>query len=208
MLDPVPPEFTGSACGRILKRRTTYVQVEMGVPQANLPPRRYRIDYIRKRDLYLEDAAFQAAAVEGNHPLLLDYVEPSLAIYINSVHAMPHRLLEELTDLTDKHFNGFRSFWKYANTLGPEAMLRCGHGLLLEGPASLVWKASDILRTHAVRHGVWDQRQPLSDERRAAHEAAHAAFLREGAVDPKLFALLLGRYYVIGDGFRFREADA
>lgn len=166
------------ANGKIVKRQTTYWDVELdvgGIPEI------WRIDFKRKREFRFVTPEFGSMEIRNAHWALDEYVaEAWEALYVSSPTSDVDGVLRSLATVVSEHTNGWRTLSHYLNDLGdPRTILSGGYGLLLRGPSSLARKVSDVLTMHGIANNI----------------------LLAFSKPVKTKALLLGENFVIADDF-------
>jgi hypothetical protein len=169
--------------GNVLCRQTTFW--DLGARGGNA---RFRAHFARKAEFLFVSSEFASAAIVASHPVLVDHIEPSEAVFISSAADDPDRTLLELGNLATSFFEGWRALDRYLNPDYPaRKMLAEGFGMLMRAPSPFASACKPILIQRGVRVDI-----PMASVPPAG----------------RVQALLLGRSFVVAEGFRFEASAA
>jgi hypothetical protein len=133
--------------GSIRRRQTTYWDLDFRDTRLS----RTRVHFIGKVEFHYVSPAFSEASLYQEHPLLADYREPSLQLFVNHPASEPEILMEQLSGLVRAWSQGWRSLHRYQNSQSnPHRILATGSGLLMSGPRTLVNAAEAMLAEHGA----------------------------------------------------------
>lgn len=179
---PMRPPFELRGPGRVVRRQTTFWDADL---QSGM--RRVRIHFRGKAEVWSPEDEFEVIRIVTAHPLLEDYGTVHSQLYIATALDQPDELIRTMQAHVQHRSRGWRSAAHYFNEfVGPEPVLRGGHGLLLEGPHALVEELEKIVASFGIRTNT------LSSERRTR----------------ELQALLLAPSFVVADEFLLEELNS
>jgi len=142
-------DFNSGATGEIVRTQTTYLDVVCSFPPESSLSQKYRIHYRGKREFSLDKGDFISLQLLDNHPLLLEYTEPFIAVQLISSVSDKQLFREELEYEINQVFGGWRSVEEY-NFIPLDKFLEESYGILIEAPKSF---AEAVMRA-AERSGV------------------------------------------------------
>ena len=174
----------GRGClGFITKRQTTFLDIALRDAEGEFTVAAYRIHYLKKLEFSLLGGQFRRIALERDHPLGLDYVEPHQGIYFYGSPDDAHGFLCALDEAVRSVFQGWRALDRYLNPCfrSDAALGRARAGRLLVGPRSLVREVVPLAEQHGMRFQVFDC---CAGDRSSP------------------WVLLLDRMFVVAEGFR------
>ena len=149
--DILPLALSASLSTAIGRRQTTYWDLEP-VDPAHQPT---RVHFIGKVEHCYVSARFAGASLFQEHPILADYVEPTLTLYVSNVAARPELALAQLAQRVREWSHGWRALARYQNQeCDPLSILLGGYGLLMSGPSSLIRRAEELLAEHGASPNV------------------------------------------------------
>src|SRR6188508_3071458 len=103
-------EANGFSGNVVLRKQTTYVDVAVAVERKS-----YRINYRGKREFQFVVDRFDTISVHAEHPLLMEYLEPSVPVHLASPVVDKERFRELLEDITNEAFGKWRPLERYLN---------------------------------------------------------------------------------------------
>ena len=133
-------EFSGNI---VLRKQTTYFDFAMNGET-------YRINYHGKREFQLVQNRFDSISLHAEHPLLMDYLEPSVPVHLASAVDDKTRFRGLLEEAAVKVFEGWRSLDRYLN-LPLETFLEKPYGLLMTAPRTFAELVAGSARSMGVR---------------------------------------------------------
>ena len=159
-----------------------------------MPDKQFRVDYLEKAEACLRPGMRGKFSSCSEHPLLLNYNNRLVTVYINSRPQDPENLLVVIQQRIEGIFQGWRD-WRGILNGGKrfgEGLLRKnlldGSGMLLPGAPASVAKA---VIGACSEHG--------------ASNYFHGDLENTSPVGPAFHLLLIGDGYVIARDFRFTE---
>lgn len=167
----------GGASGQIERRQTTYWDVSLQDDDKQVV---YRIHIEHKHEAFFAGRAFSGGGVYDRHPVLANYREPWLAIYLSRGTGEVDPILAALEQMIADWSEGWRRLDEYLNAAPAAAILTSGNGKLLEAPTTIAQAMAVRLRHIGLDFSTLESR-------RAPAECQ---------------ALTLGRSFLIGDRFR------
>lgn len=165
----------------VMVAQTTFVVL-------TIPGKRFRIDFLNKVEAHLKPGMRGAFIKAVEHPLLMQYNDPLVTVYINSRPQELQELFEEIKRRIQVQLQSWRD-WSSV-TLGLKIFrqnLLDGSGMLLQGaPASIAQAVMDA----CTEYNVSTYTDPTGG----------APLTR-----PKYHLLLIGAGYVIAQDFYFAQ---
>ena len=174
-----------SSGGEILIAQTTFVEI---VCNRNDGQSRFRIHYKGKREVNVKPGHFKSLQTTNDHPLLLQYLEPSETIYLSSRVHDKRQFTSLLEDAAREHFEGWRSLYAYINpefTNRLDEFLDGGFGILMEAPISFSARVLSIAQSVGIN----------------LHSRPGKARVM------RLQLLLMDEYFTIAESFRISRID-
>ncbi len=174
--------------GEILVAQTTFVEIDCYEGEGSS---RLRIHYKGKQEADVKPAHFEGLQILDEHPLLIQYIEPSETIYLSSRVEEKQKFISLLEDAAQRHFHGWRTVYSYVNpgfTRRLDELLNEGFGILMDAPKSFADQVLSIAELVGVE-----------------------LHTRSGLLpDKKMQLLLMNEHFVIAEGFtieRINTAD-
>jgi hypothetical protein len=158
----------GASEAQLTKRQSTFLCVKAGASH-------FRVTFRNKRVVHWPHKWFSGASFHTEHPLLLNYTDTQVSLYFNAVPADIPLLVQELEQVTQEVFGGWRPLWQYLNHYGTdsrkgipiggtprvlEQLFRFPSGLFLRGPLSLAAPVQEILDRHGMQSALLDGYTP------------------------------------------------
>jgi hypothetical protein len=141
-----------------------------------------RVHFKGKKDFRIAEDEVASVQVVSEHPLLLDYKENYVSIYVAGVGGNPSAILVKLQEALLAATSRWRDANTYLNTAS-DAVLTDGYGMLFRGPQSLGNVVMEILSKARVAHTV----------------------LPSGGPTVPVQVLVAGENWVIAEEFHFEE---
>jgi hypothetical protein len=172
--------FESGATGEIVTTQTTYLDLACSCQPHSELPEKYRVHYRGKREFSVETGVFSTLQLFENHPLLIQYTEPMVAVQL--VSSVPDKQLfrENVEIAIDRVFGRWRSIEEY-QFMPLNTFLEESYGIFVEAPKSLaeaLWQAGE---RSGVKLTMLERHKPKD-------------------IFPRV--LLLDSWYVIADDFR------
>jgi hypothetical protein len=161
-----------SVAGRVIKRQTTYWDIQLLTGTENLL---WRVSFSKKAERQVPNSTFTSVLFTNMHPILTNYQENWSWIHISKPHPNPRKIIEGIEFLVSKQTLGYRSANEYLNNVAMD-VLSIGYGLLITAPDSIISKVASYLQIEAIIFTVL-----------ACNRIQH----------PEQLALLLGDGYII-----------
>ncbi len=161
--------------GRIVRRQTTYWTLE---PDGSAP---VRVHFTGKQETSFHGEAYAQAELAERHPLLLDYDEAWMKLFVSCARQCPPTFASTLAKQVTLATGGWRDGVHYLGVRRCAETLADGFGCLMNAPGSLAQQAAESVRAHG----------------------ANASLLPERPARPGHRVLLLGRSFVVARAFRF-----
>ncbi|MCX6367945.1 MAG: hypothetical protein NTX57_14750 [Armatimonadetes bacterium] len=154
--------ISGAAEAQLTKRQSTFLCVKAGEYH-------FRVTFRSKRAFHWPHKRFAGASFHTEHPLLLNYTDPQASLYFNAIPTDIPSLVQELEQVTQEVFGGWRPLWQYLNHYGTDSrkgfpiggisrilehLFRFPSGLFLRGPLSLAAPAQEILNRHGMQSAL------------------------------------------------------
>lgn len=165
--------------GQILKRQTTYLEL-----RDTRTGTVYRVSFDHKQEFLLDELLFKGCEIEETHPLLEQYEQEEVTIYLSSAPSNAEMALSEIARSLRNHFKGWRGLGNYGNPGYTAAgILKGGKGMLYRGPKAGAELVKGVLEKHGALFTSQEGRLPAD----------------------KFKVLLLGSNYVVAKDFQFRK---
>lgn len=175
---PSSPTHNVRGPGRIGRRQTTYWEIHPTNGVAT------RIHFSGKKEMRFVEPDYAAVAVTEAHPVLVQYQESWVSLFVKGVPRSVSKLLEAVAARVASVTAGWRHANEYLAHGGPTTdVLKAGNGRMMEGPESIVHAVADELPQHGVTPSIikgWTPKGPMQ-------------------------ALLLGKNFVVAKAFRFEQ---
>ena len=144
----------------------------------------YRVNFDRKKEFSLEEPLFKGLKIEETHPLLEQYEQQEVTVYVSNAPSNAEMTLSEIDLSVRNHFKGWRSLNNYGNReYALTTILKKGKGMFYRGPKG----GAEVVKAVLEKHGVSFTSQ-------------------EGRLPSDRFkVLLLGSNYVVAKDFRFQR---
>lgn len=174
----LPAEIPGP--GVIEFRQTTYWQVRA------TSVARYRIQFRHKVEFAFATSAYSSIVLADRHPLLVQYDQPRRSLYFVGTPLRPRSVAENLERIIRDVSESWRGLHDYAGSIeAAEGLLRGGHGLLMHAPGPVSLVVASALEAEGVQCSILDY----------------------APARPGMRVLVLGRSYVVAEGFAFEKRD-
>jgi hypothetical protein len=121
--------------------------------------RALRVHFKGKKDFRAAQDEVASVQVVSEHPLLLDYQEQHVSIYVAGVGDNPSEILRELQEALLAATSRWRDASTYLNAAS-EVVLADGYGMLFRGPESLGKIVMAILSKAQISHTVLPSSRP------------------------------------------------
>jgi hypothetical protein len=174
----VPNEFAGP--GRIVRRQTTFWELHAGA--ASL----VRVHFSRKLETRFTNAEYDRVAIADEHHLLEPYRQQWASVFVTDAKRCGAAFSKDLAGRVHRATDGWRTAEEY-RALGGSGVVAGGYGLLMRAPEPIAVIAADLLQAYGAVPSVVLEPAPSESLRRPG----------------PLRALLLGRSFVVAEGFRF-----
>jgi hypothetical protein len=163
-----------SVAGRILKRQTTYWDVQI---LTDSDDSHWRISFSKKAERQVPSSTFASASLTNNHPLLINYQEgwSSVAIY-KSPQSDPDRIIEGINSVVFQQTLGYRPANQYLSNVATQ-VLTYGYGELVSAPNSIISSLIPFVQQAGILYTI----------------LAGGGLIQH----PEQFVLLLGNGYII-----------
>lgn len=172
--------------GEITVAQSTFVEIICGDQTAG---GRFRVHYKHKQEVRLKPGArFESLEMCTDHPLLIEYQEPSDVVYLDSRVADRRRFISLLERAAAEHFGHWRTLYSYVNAAYSnrfEEFFDEGFGIMMDSPRSFTKRVLAIAQAEGVDLHI----QPGAPKDKV----------------PQL--MLLGEFFVIADGFRVERCN-
>lgn len=165
--------------GRIVKCQTTYWELEARSGTT------FRVYFKGKEEFFFAGEDYPSVAILDEHPLLLDFHEPNLDLYVAGRPIDAGKVVNQIDARIQSMTDGWRTLERYVN-VSPETLLAGGHGLFMRAPESICTAVTEVLKDAGI--GATTPGRRLEGGRQRL--------------------LLLGRSYVIANDFGFQPNAA
>lgn len=149
--------FRDEIAGSIVRKQTTYV--DLCIDSAATSEKQYRIHFDHKQEFGLDQICFRSISLFEDHPLLLDYQEPTVDVHLDGLVSRKQSFAKSLDDLCQEVFDGWRGYEHYLN-LPLDTFLERPYGLLLTGPKSFADRVIEIAPEFNVQLFIRNKRKP------------------------------------------------
>lgn len=171
-----------SVTGRVIKRQTTYWDVQLLTGSENSL---WRISFSKRAERRVSDSTFTFVSFTNKHPILINYQENWSEIYVSNPCPNPNKIIEFIDHFVSQQTLGYRSANEYLNNVAVN-VLSSGYGLLITAPNSIIAGVASYLQKESIVFMVL-----------ACNRVQH----------PEQFALLLGDEYIIASKIVVNEID-
>jgi hypothetical protein len=163
--------------GLIIQRQTTYLTL-----RDTMSGDVFRVDYDGKKEWSLNKGQFNGFQILKSHPLLEQYNQATVDIYLAGSATDPYRVAGKIQDSLLTHFKSWRGYSSYGNG-DLMQLLSDSWGLLYRGPSVAASIIVSILDSEMIEYSCLN--------------------CRRISVDVKL--LLMGHNYVVANDFRISK---
>jgi hypothetical protein len=165
--------------GLIIQRQTTFLTL-----RDTMSGEVFRVDYEGKKEWSLSEGLFDGFQILRSHPLLEQYQQVYVDIYLAGSPTDPYRTASMIHEALLTHFKSWRGYSSYG--IGNLVqLLSSGWGLLYRGPSEAASLIVDILDSEMIEYSS----------------------LNSGRTQGEVKLLLLGRNYVVANDFRISKLD-
>lgn len=136
--------------GEVRVAQTTFLELDCNKGEGMS---RLRIHYKGKQEANVKPTLFERLQFLDEHPLLIQYTEPSETIYLSSRVNDKQKFISLLEEAARKHFNGWRTVYSYVNpgfTQRLDEFLDGGFGILMDAPKSFTDRVLSIAELAGV----------------------------------------------------------
>jgi hypothetical protein len=158
-IDDLIERFNFGASGDIIKTQTTYLDAVCSFQDELLSPETFRIHFRGKREFSLGKGKFTSLKLLENHPLLLEYIEPIVAVQLVSPVNDKEMFRRELELAANQVFDGWRSVEHY-NFMSLDKFLAESYGILMEAPKSYAEAALQAGERSGVKLTLRERYEP------------------------------------------------
>lgn len=177
--------FNQGASGEIIKTQTTYLDIKCCF-QSEISPaqKKFRIQYIGKREFSLSESKFTQLQLFQEHPLLLNFIEPIVTIHLASFVSDKEKFRKRLEALAHHFFGQWRSFEDYLN-MPLDNFLEKSYGILMSAPKNFAEAVVQMAERDSIKLIIHDYDKKT--------------------ISP--FLILFDDNYVIADDFKIESLD-
>jgi hypothetical protein len=180
-LENVIGRFGDGLVGEIVKTQTTYLDFVCYQAESSKQSAAYRVHFQSKSEFVLAKGRFTSFTLRDRHPLLVEYTEPFMDIYLASLIGERQKFIADLEFAATETFNGWRSLDRYLNPqMSLDELLSKGFGLLMSAPSSFAKLVVGVAKMNGVSLNMLEGHKPTKQNARV---------------------LLLDMWYVVADGF-------
>jgi hypothetical protein len=167
--------------GEVVKTQTTYLDFVCYQAELSEHSAAYRIRFQGKNEFFLAKGRFTSLILSDKHPLLVEYTEPFMDIYLASLIGERQKFIADLEFTATQIFDGWRSLDRYLNPqISLDELLTKGFGLLMSAPFSFAKLVMGVAEKNGVVLNLLQGHKPSKQNARV---------------------LLLDTWYVVADSF-------
>jgi hypothetical protein len=173
--------FGDGWAGEVVKTQTTYLDFVCYQAESSEHLAAYRIRFQNKSEFFLAKGRFTSLILSDRHPLLVEYTEPFMDIYLASLIGERQNFIADLEFASTQIFGGWRSLARYLNPqMSLDELLTKGFGLLMSAPLSFAKLVMGVAEMKGVVLNMLEGHKPSK---------------------PNARVLLLDTWYVVADSF-------
>lgn len=169
----IPAEVLGA--GTIIHRQTTYLDLRAWTG------RTCRVHFRDKVEFAFRELDYPSVVLVDNHPLLMDYTQPSCVLYIAGERSERSGVVAQIAQAIHDATQGWRALADYTHHAHADSLVRDGYGLFMNGPRHICEVVAGVLEAADLRCSILGRATETSENR----------------------VLLLGESYVIAREFAF-----